>query len=81
MNGTHRGNGIWIAETRDGVSPGAAPSRLATVAPWLAEAMGLAWERTAAGGDADATTGPRQAYGPDEEDMVAERLRALGYLD
>ena len=80
MNGTHRGNGIWIAETRGGVTPTAPPTRLAAVAPWLAQAMGLAWEGAAAGDDADAT-GPRQAYEPDEEDMVAERLRALGYLE
>ena len=80
MNGTHRGNGIWIAQTREGVTPAAPPVRLATVAPWLAQTMGLAWDEAAAGDHADAT-GPRQAYQPDEEDMVAERLRALGYLD
>lgn len=80
MNGTHRGNGIWIAQTRAGVTPPAPPARLATVAPWLAQTMGLAWDEAAAGEDADATV-PRQAYEPDEEDMVAERLRALGYLD
>lgn len=80
MNGTHRGDGIWIAEQRAGVTPAAPPARLSAVAPWLAEAMGLAWEGAATGHDAKAT-GPRKAYEPDEEDMVAERLRALGYLD
>jgi predicted AlkP superfamily phosphohydrolase/phosphomutase len=82
MNGTHRANGIWIAERCEGSTPADPPARLSAVAPWLAYAMGLAWDdATAAGPEADAN-GPRpQAYGPDEEDMVAERLRALGYLD
>lgn len=81
MNGTHRGNGIWIADAQPGVTPEAPPARLSAVAPWLAAAMGLAWDGTVAGDFAEATREPRQAYGPDEEDMVAERLRALGYLD
>ncbi len=80
MNGTHRGNGIWIAERRDGLTPASPPERLSAVAPWLAAAMGLAWDGAATGKDA-AAIDPRQAYAPDEEDMVAERLRALGYLD
>jgi hypothetical protein len=27
------------------------------------------------------TGGPDRAYGPDEEQLVAERLRALGYIE
>ncbi len=77
MNGTHRRDGIWIA-----VGPGAqdrdAPRRLTHVAPWLAGAMGLDWEPAA-------DTSPRKRepveYDDAEEAMVAERLRALGYLD
>ncbi|MFO0691164.1 MAG: alkaline phosphatase family protein [Myxococcota bacterium] len=96
MNGTHRGEGIFIdcgAPRGAGADPGAdadpaspAPRRLADVAPWLARAMGLAW---AADGDPRAgrpdgsgtDTNARVAYDEDEEAMVAERLRALGYLE
>jgi len=74
MNGTHRNEGIWIA-----VGPGAqireAPEHLARAAPWLAEAMGFSWT---------AQTGTGQqavAYNNREEAMVAERMRALGYLE
>lgn len=82
MNGTHRPDGIWIA-----TGPGAEaapPERLSAVAPWLARAMGLAWE---APHEADrrrdpADDGtPRTPYDEAEEAMVAERLRALGYLE
>ncbi len=79
MNGTHRGDGIFIA-----CDPGLAaldpPQRLAAVAPWLARVMGLAWVA-----DGAATSAPpgreALAYGEQEEAMVAERLRALGYLE
>ncbi len=74
MNGTHRSEGIWIA-----VGPGAqsreAPARLTQVAAWLAEAMGLAWTSP------DDTRREAVPYDDEEEAMVAERLRALGYLD
>ncbi len=79
MNGTHRNEGIWIAAggNPDAMSP--APARLAQVAPWLARAMGLAWVRPNEG-DAPRSVA-RIAYDDDEEAMVAERLRALGYLE
>ncbi len=78
MNGTHRRDGIWIARGAPGRPlPAEPPPRLSRVAPWLAEAMGLVWEV----GSDDATGGERSAYEPEEEDMVAERLRALGYLE
>jgi predicted AlkP superfamily phosphohydrolase/phosphomutase len=89
MNGTHRSDGIWIA-TGPGAGQRPAPSRLSRVAPWLAHAMGLAW---ADGGSDEAGTdeapgGPgsgsgreNQPYSEEEEAMVAERLRALGYLE
>lgn len=78
MNGTHRSNGIWIAQG-DGLSD-VPPERLSRVAPWLAEAMGLAWNQ--AGGVDGPEDGPEPlAYDDEEEAMVAERLRALGYLE
>jgi len=79
MNGTHRSDGIWIADALPGVTLDAPPARLSAVAPWLAQVMGLAWDEPAAGDDAERAD-PR-AYDADEEDMVAERLRALGYLE
>ena len=79
MNGTHRSDGIWIADALPGVTPDAPPARLSAVTPWLAQVMGLAWDEPAAGGDAERAD-PR-GYDADEEDMVAERLRALGYLE
>lgn len=81
MNGTHRSEGIWIA-----VGPGAetleAPRRLVDAAAWLAGAMGLQWT-DAEGDDARADRIGRAPieYDDEEEAMVAERLRALGYLD
>jgi len=74
MNGTHRNEGIWIA-----VGPGAlrheAPERLTQIAPWIARAMGIGWTLPRGTGQESV------AYDDDEEAMVAERLRALGYLD
>ncbi len=79
MNGTHRNEGIWISvgpgfEDRD------APRRLVEVAAWLASAMGLSWQRA---DDSDAGDAGRSVveYDAEEEAMVAERLRALGYLE
>ena len=92
MNGTHRSRGIWIANpgrARATVAPSPAshgatapdlaapPARLSAVAPWLAQAMGLAWDAESQAADHPAA----QAYAQEEEDMVAERLRALGYLE
>jgi predicted AlkP superfamily phosphohydrolase/phosphomutase len=74
MNGTHRNEGIWIAVGGD-AAPADAPHRLTHVAPWLAEAMGLTWTSPEGTGQASV------AYDDEEEAMVAERLRALGYLD
>lgn len=88
MNGTHRAEGIWIVDDCDARALPDAPGRLARVAPWLADAMGLAWaglndqdgarEATSVG---DCGNRDRLAYDDDEEAMVAERLRALGYLE
>jgi hypothetical protein len=83
MNGTHRGEGIFIA-CGPGAEAFSPPARLAAVAPWLARVMGLAWaaDGEAMGHGASATV-PRDAlvYTEEDEAMVAERLRALGYLE
>jgi hypothetical protein len=87
MNGTHRSHGIWIAtEAGAAAAPAPPPASLVDVAPWLARSMGLAWAAPdEADGDAatgsDGTTGPAVEYDAEEEAMVAERLRALGYLE
>ena len=75
MNGTHRGEGIFI-DCGPGADRRPPPARLAAVAPWLAPAMGLAWAAETGAG-----AGAGIAYDEDEEAMVAERLRALGYLE
>ncbi len=89
MNGTHRSEGIWVA-----AGPGAdaqeAPARLVDVAAWLAGAMGLPWRPDVhpddgGGGGGGGDVGPSSRipveYDDAEEAMVAERMRALGYLE
>jgi predicted AlkP superfamily phosphohydrolase/phosphomutase len=80
MNGTHRSDGIWIA-TGPGADTREAPTRLDRVAPWLAHAMGLAWEDSEAGSAGLGSGRDAVVYDEEEEAMVAERLRALGYLE
>ena len=63
------------ADTRE------APTRLDRVAPWLAHAMGLAWEDSEAGSAGLGSGRDAVVYDEEEEAMVAERLRALGYLE
>ena len=70
MNGTHRPEGIFVSSDEDEI-----PSALTDVAPWLLDRMGIAW-------DSDSTPGPeRRHYTPEQDARVAERLRALGYLE
>jgi predicted AlkP superfamily phosphohydrolase/phosphomutase len=83
MNGTHRKEGIWIAMDARSEGPRQqAPSHLVDAAAWLASAMGLPWP---AGLDEKTPAPPirrkLETYDEKEEAMVAERLRALGYLD
>jgi len=75
MNGTHRGDGIWIDARGDGQAP---PENLARAAPAIAGIMGLPWSDGTTPGDG---LGARQDYSAQEEAVVAERLRALGYME
>ena len=70
MNGTHRPEGIFVTTEVDEI-----PRFLTDVAPWLLERMGIAWEATSN------REMPRTDYTPEEDARVAERLRALGYLE
>jgi predicted AlkP superfamily phosphohydrolase/phosphomutase len=79
MNGTHRPDGILLAvgEGAPALRVGSGP-RLEDVAPTLLAALGIGWDETL---DGTALLGPPRAYGPEEEALVAERLRQLGYLE
>jgi predicted AlkP superfamily phosphohydrolase/phosphomutase len=77
MNGTHRNHGIFIASgARGDESSLPAPTSLVEVPKALARAMGLRWQTK---GEESALE--PVAYTPEEEERVAGRLRALGYLD
>jgi hypothetical protein len=56
----------------------AARPRLTDIAPTLLAALGIGWDEAQGG---SALGGPPRAYGPEEEALVAERLRRLGYLE
>jgi predicted AlkP superfamily phosphohydrolase/phosphomutase len=75
MNGTHRPDGIWIA---DGPGMDDTPTHLERVAPTLLRAAGVAWQPPEGDGS-DAP--PTPDYTPEEEARVEARLRALGYLE
>jgi predicted AlkP superfamily phosphohydrolase/phosphomutase len=89
MNGTHRRDGVWIAHGEGAAAPlsaeadaeGRALPHLRDVAPTLLAAMGLPWESEGAGPDGSDLLRERVAYSADEEARVADRLRALGYLE
>ncbi len=80
MNGTHRSRGILIAPHETDAT--ALPQRLVDVAPWLLARMGIDWQVDdgAAGGSAP-NTAARGEYSAEEEALVAERLRVMGYLE
>ena len=79
MNGTHRPDGIWIA-----TGPGALGleangiATLADAGPTLLRAMGIPWDGEMDGSPMSPVSVP---YTPEEEERVAQRLRALGYLE
>jgi predicted AlkP superfamily phosphohydrolase/phosphomutase len=79
MNGTHRPDGILLA-VGEGAQAlrGDGAARLEDVAPTLLSALGVAPDATL---DGVSLTGPPRAYGPEEEALVADRLRRLGYLE
>ena len=82
MNGTHRPDGIWIAHGEAAAAPaGAIHPHLRDVAPTLLAALGVAWESDGAGPDGSDFLRERVAYSEAEEAQVAQRLRALGYLE
>ena len=82
MNGTHRPDGVWIAHGERAVAPaGAGHPHLRDVAPTLLAALGVAWESPGAGPDGSDGQRERLAYSEAEEALVAQRLRALGYLE
>jgi predicted AlkP superfamily phosphohydrolase/phosphomutase len=79
MNGTHRPDGVLLAVGEGAGSLRLEPGpRLTDVAPTLLAALGVDWGEAEGG---SALGGPPRAYGPEEEALVAERLRQLGYLE
>ena len=75
MNGTHRTEGIWIEHGSGTESFPGGQGRLARAAGPILRALGVSDESPTQGAQR-----PR-AYTPEEEAIVAERLRRLGYLD
>ena len=75
MNGTHRREGIWIDAGGDRQAP---PANLAQAPRAIADIMGLPWEDAVGRGEDRAA---RRDYSEQEDAVVAERLRALGYLE
>jgi len=79
MNGTHRPDGILLAVGTGAHQLRVAPGpRLEDVAPTLLASLGILWDEAL---DGSALNGPPRAYDPEEERLVAERLRRLGYLE
>jgi len=77
MNGTHRKDGIWIAT--GGKASLARPSSIVGVAAVVFDALGIAPSGCAR--DDDEPTSPGAPYTKEEERLVAQRLKALGYLE
>jgi hypothetical protein len=55
--------------------------RLVDMAPTLLGAMGLDWETSEGSADGTSHGITERRYSAEEEAAVADRLRALGYLD
>jgi predicted AlkP superfamily phosphohydrolase/phosphomutase len=75
MNGTHRAEGIWIEHGTDTESFPGGEGRLVLASGPILRALGIRGGSPASGSET-----PR-AYTAEEEAVVAERLRRLGYLD
>jgi predicted AlkP superfamily phosphohydrolase/phosphomutase len=81
MSGTHRSDGIWIADG-PGVGGLTPPRAIEDVVPTVLLAMQLAADVESADDALDGTARrPSAPYSDDEEAQVAERLRDLGYLE
>lgn len=82
MNGIHRPLGVWIASGGEGargqLGPGAS---LVDAAPSLLEALGIPLEGEPGELDGSALAPLPRGYSQEEERLVAERLRRLGYLE
>jgi hypothetical protein len=78
MNGTHRPDGLWLASGELASRLATRAARIEDVAPTLLAALGVEWDGAL---DGSALGGPPRAYDADEEALVAQRLRRLGYLE
>jgi hypothetical protein len=79
MNGTHRPDGVLLAVGESAESLLAHPRpRLEDVAPTLLDALGVAPDPAL---DGISLSGPPRGYHREEEALVADRLRRLGYLE
>ncbi len=87
MNGTHRVDGVLISvvEGAPDLFSGGFPSQpiLTDVAPNLLRALGIEARDHGDTDSRDGTDGspPPRAYTQEEDELVAARLRALGYLE
>ncbi len=81
MNGTHRPCGIFIGPGAEFALDSDSLPRLVDMAPTLLNAMGIAWHDDDGESDGDALALQLRPYSGEEEAVVAERLRALGYLE
>jgi predicted AlkP superfamily phosphohydrolase/phosphomutase len=79
MNGTHRPNGILIAHGFEELQEPAAGFSLVDVAPNVLRAIGVGAECQQRPGGALGSG--EHEYTPEEEEIVAARLRAMGYLE
>ena len=75
MNGVHRPDGVLIA-SGEGAGLASERPRIVDVAPTVLEALGVDWDESL-----DGVALGRREPTPDEEAIVASRLRALGYLE
>jgi len=79
MNGTHRPDGVLLAVGEGAAALHAHPRpRLEDIAPTMLDALGVAPDPAL---DGISLSGPPRGYDPEEEQLVADRLRRLGYLE
>jgi predicted AlkP superfamily phosphohydrolase/phosphomutase len=79
MNGVHTPDGVWIAAGAAAAwHSDASPLALRDVAPTVLAGLGVPWDGAS---DGSAHAPRRIDYTEEEEERVAARLRALGYLE